>query len=184
MHPGNVGARLQRLRRGVGLSVRTLAAQSGLSPSLLSQVERGLVTPSLESLVRLTRSLGISLGTFFAALESSPPRVVRASTRPPLLSPWARVTVEALDPLPGAGMREPLMLTLAPGGRSEHAPVARVPAQFALLVEGEAVLTLGDAVYVLCLGDAITFSPTQGYQWAQRGAGPARVLLVTRRVVG
>jgi len=76
------------------------------------------------------------------------------------------------------------MLTLAPGGRSEQAPVARVPAQFALLVEGEAVLTLGDAVYVLCLGDAITFSPTQGYQWAQRGAGPARVLLVTRRVVG
>ena len=124
MHSGNVGARLQQLRRGGGLSVRTLAAQSGLSPRLLSQVERGLVTPSLESLVRLTRSLGISLGTFFAALESSPPRVVRASTRPPLLSPWARVTVEALDPLPGAGMREPLMLTLASGGRSEHAPVA------------------------------------------------------------
>ena len=93
MHSGNVGARLQQLRRGGGLSVRTLAAQSGLSPRLLSQVERGLVTPSLESLVRLTRSLGISLGTFFAALESSPPRVVRASTRPPLLSPWARVTV-------------------------------------------------------------------------------------------
>jgi transcriptional regulator with XRE-family HTH domain len=184
MHPGNVGARLQRLRRGVGLSVRTLAAQSGLSPSLISQVERGQVTPSLESLARLTRSLGVSLGTFFAALESRPPRVVRARTRPSLLSPWARVTAEALAPLPGAGTLEPLMLTLAPGGRSEHAPVARVPAQFALLVEGEAVLTLGDAVYVLCLGDAITFSPTQGYQWAQRGAGPARVLLVTRRVVG
>jgi len=63
MHLGNVGARLQQLRRGGGLSVRTLAAQSGLSPRLLSQVERGLVTPSLESLGRLTRSLGVSLGT-------------------------------------------------------------------------------------------------------------------------
>ena len=183
MHCVTMGAWLQQLRHGVGLSVRTLAAKSGLSPSWLSQVERGQATPSLRTLVRLTRILGVSLGTFFAALEPRPPRVVCASTRPPLLSPWARVAVEALDPLPGAGTLEPIMLTLAPGGRSEHTPVAQAPAQFALLVEGEAVLTLSDVVHVLRPGDAITFSPTYGYQWEQRGAGPARVLIVTPRVL-
>ena len=62
--------------------------------------------------------------------------------------------------------------------------MAWAPAQFALLVEGEAALTLGDAVHVLRPGDAITFSPAHGYEWAQRGAGLARVLLVTLRVVG
>jgi transcriptional regulator with XRE-family HTH domain len=36
----NMGVRLQQLRRGFGLSVRTLAAQSGFSPSLISHVER------------------------------------------------------------------------------------------------------------------------------------------------
>ena len=107
MHPGNVGARLQRLRRGVGLSVRTLAAQSGLSPSLISQVERGQVTPSLESLARLTRSLGVSLGTFFAALESRPPRVVRARTRPSLLSPWRASRLRLLPPCLGQARSSP-----------------------------------------------------------------------------
>jgi uncharacterized cupin superfamily protein len=82
----------------------------------------------------------------------------------------------------GSGQLEPIMLTMAPGGRSGKYPAARGGEKFALIVEGEVTLTLGDTVHVLRQGDAMTFIPTvPDYQWENTGAGPAQVVLVTLR---
>jgi len=58
MSPVNVGERIRQLRLGLGMSVRTLAAKTGFSPSLISQAENGQVTPSIGSLERIPWPLG------------------------------------------------------------------------------------------------------------------------------
>jgi len=182
MSPVNVGERIRQLRLGLGMSVRTLATKSGFSPSLISQVEHGLVTPSIGSLERIAMVLGVSLGKFFIESDSSPAWLVRASARPQLTSTWSPVSIEALGPLDGPGTLEPIMLTMAPEGRSGMFPAASGGERFALLIEGEVNLTLGEEVHVLRTGDAITFTPAVPHHWENIGAGPAHVVIVTQRV--
>jgi transcriptional regulator with XRE-family HTH domain len=182
MSPVNIGERIRQLRIGLGLSVRSLATQTGFSPSLISQVENGLVMPSIGSLERIALALGVSLGQFFAEPEASTIRLVRAHARQTLISTWSPVSIEALAPLDGRGQLEAVMLTMAPGGRSGKFPASPGGEKFACLIAGEVTLTLGETAYVLKQGDAITFIPTiPDYQWENTGAEPAQVLLVTLR---
>jgi len=180
MSPVNVGERIRQLRLGLGMSVRTLATQTGFSPSLISQVEHSQVMPSIGSLERIALALSVSLGVFFPVLEPSTVRVVRAEAREKLTSTWSPVAIEALAPLDGAGLWEPVMLSIAPGGCSGQYPA--VPGEkFAFIYVGEVSLTLGEEVYGLRQGDAITFIPATAYQWDNRGTVLAQVVCITRR---
>jgi len=144
MSPVNVGERIRQLRLDLGMSLRTLATKSGFSPSLISQVEHSQVTPSIGSLERIAMALGVSLGKFFAEPEPNTVGLVRASARQKLTSTWSPVSIEALAPPDGAGTLEPVMLTMAPGGRSGLFPAVPGGEKFALLLEGEVTLTLGE----------------------------------------
>ena len=59
------GEALRERRRGNGISVRALASQVGVSPSLVSQIENGKVNPSVDTLVALVTALGLSLDELF-----------------------------------------------------------------------------------------------------------------------
>jgi len=52
---------VRRLRGDLGMSLRELARSTGLSPSFLSQVENGLVSPSARSMERIAESLALRL---------------------------------------------------------------------------------------------------------------------------
>ena len=60
MAPGkSIGPRIRRLRDEGGLTVSELAARADLSPSMLSQVENDLVSPSISSLRRIAAALNV-----------------------------------------------------------------------------------------------------------------------------
>jgi transcriptional regulator with XRE-family HTH domain len=177
----NVGERIRQLRLDLGMSMRTLATKTGFSPSLISQVEHGQVTPSIGSLERIALALGVSLGKFFAEPETNALGLVRASLRQKLVSTWSPVTIEALGPMDGSGRLEPIMITMAPAGRSGKYPAADSGEKFALVVQGEVSLTLGDQVLVLHTGDAMTITSAKPYQWENVGVGPAKLVVVAVR---
>ena len=60
-----IGEHIRRLRLRRHTSVRAFAAQTGFSPSFISQLENGQVTPSLGSLQKIAETLGVTLGEFF-----------------------------------------------------------------------------------------------------------------------
>ena len=179
----NVGERIRQLRLGLGMSVRILVAKTGFSPSLISQAENSQVTPSIGSLERIAMALGVSFGQFFVEPETNTVRLVRASVRPKLTCTRSPVSIEALAPLGEAGKLEPVMLIMAPGGRSGKFPAAPGGEKFALIVAGEVALTLGDEVHVLRTGDAITFIPATPYEWANTSTGSTQVVIVTERLL-
>jgi transcriptional regulator with XRE-family HTH domain len=61
MSPGNhsPGARFRAIREAQGKSLRGLSRESGVDPSNLSRIERGLQRPSLGALVRIGKALGL-----------------------------------------------------------------------------------------------------------------------------
>jgi transcriptional regulator with XRE-family HTH domain len=177
----NVGGRVRQLRLGQGMSIRTLAAKTGFSPSLISQVEHGQVTPSIGSLERIAIALGVGLGKFFSEPNTHVTGLVRASARQKLTSTWSPVSIEALGPMNGSGKLESVMMTMAPGGRSGKYPATDSGEKFAFIVEGEVTLTIGDEVHTLGKGDAITFAPANSHQWENTGAEIAQVMIVVGR---
>jgi len=172
-----LGDRVRQLRARQGLSVRTLAGRAGFSPSFISQVELGQASPSIGSLERIARVLGVGLGDLFRS--EATPVVVRTGDRAGLVSRWSRAEVEALGPGGTGRCLEPVMLTLEPGGQSGGHPAGHAGEEFAIVFEGEVVLTLGDAVHRLGRGDAATFPAETPHRWENRGSEPARIVVVT-----
>ena len=67
VEPRVIGEHIRRLRLRRHVSMRAFAAQTGFSPSFISQLENGQVSPSLGSLQKIAEALGVTLGEFFAA---------------------------------------------------------------------------------------------------------------------
>jgi transcriptional regulator with XRE-family HTH domain len=176
-----VGEWVRRLRTEARMSLRALAAATSFSPSFISQVENGVVSPSIASMEKIARALGVTLGEFFAAAaRGADGLIVRAADRSQLPSLWSRGRVEALAPMKGQRL-EPLLVTLEPGGRSGKHPTAHGTEQFAMVQEGEASLTLGPQEHVLKAGDAVTIRSQELSRWENRGSVPLRILIVSIR---
>src|ERR1700760_1453441 len=60
-----VGEGLRKHREEAGMSLRALAREVGVSPSLISQIEHGKATPSVATLYAIVSELGISLDELF-----------------------------------------------------------------------------------------------------------------------
>ena len=72
-----IGARVSQLRRNRGLRVADLAAAVGVSPSLISQIERGRSAPSVATLFMLAKALAVPVDDLFEEMSPSaspPPR--------------------------------------------------------------------------------------------------------------
>jgi len=61
----SLGARIKALRGERGLQQRQLAEKAGLTPSMVSQIESGRLTPSLPTLGKLAGALGVAIGQLF-----------------------------------------------------------------------------------------------------------------------
>ena len=77
--------RLRAQRERLGLTLREVARRIGVSASLISQIERDKVNPSVSTLYALVRELGLSMGDLFEADGATPVRAghrVRAGPGP------------------------------------------------------------------------------------------------------
>ena len=70
--PSHIGPRLRAQREQLGLSLRELARRIGVSASLISQIERDKVNPSVGTLYSLVRELGLSMGDLFSTEPAGP----------------------------------------------------------------------------------------------------------------
>ncbi len=176
-----VGAWVRRLRTEQRMSLRTLVTRTDFSPSFISQVENGVVSPSISSMEKIANALGVSLGEFFAAAsEGEGGLVVRVADRLQMSSQWSQARIEALGPMTGRRM-EPILITLDPGGRSAKHPYAHDTEEFAFVIEGQPTLTLGPEEHVLRPGDAVTIRARELRRWENRSSTPTRFLIVSAR---
>jgi transcriptional regulator with XRE-family HTH domain len=174
-----IGELVRRLREQRGLSLRGMAGATNFSPSFISQVENGLVSPSIDSMGRIASALGFTLGEFFASVGAGEGGlVVRVADRVEMPSAWSKATIEGLSPMSRGRLTEPLLITLQPGGRSGKHPSAPPREEFAYVIQGEVDLTLGPDTFRLCAGDAVTILRGELRRWVNPAHAPATVLIV------
>ena len=173
-----VGANLRRLRVRRGLSLDRLAHASGVSRAMLSQVELGRSTPTINLVSRIARALGVSVSSLIAAREEHRLSVLRAADAKVLSSHGGDFQSRALFPFDQPRRVEFYELRLAPRA-VEHAE-GHIPGTVENLVlcSGALEVEIGLQRTVLAPGDAVVFSADVPHVYGNPGTTEAVVYLV------
>ena len=171
----DLGARIRSLRLARGQTLRQLAASAGVTESFLSQVERGVASPSIASVQRIARALGQSIAELFAADERAG-SLVRIGDR-------RRVVYQGLGAIDEFltrstdGRLQVIMSTIEPGGGTgEEAYTHDSDEEVVIVLEGSLDLWVGSEHYRLAAGDAVTHPSRVPHRNTNPGPGVARVL--------
>ncbi len=163
-----IGSIIRRIRTAENLSLAEVAQRTGLSQSFLSQVERGLTNPSVNSLRKIAQSLGCPLSTFFTETERARGPVVRKHERKVLRNTKSALTYQLVSNDPNHRIQ--LLLTmLEPGGSSVETPMTHSGDEAALLIQGVCEFQLGDEVFELQEGDSVFITENTPHKFTNSG---------------
>jgi XRE family transcriptional regulator, regulator of sulfur utilization len=175
-----IGPRVKALREAMHLSLRDLALRSGVSAPMLSQVERGETSPTLQVAARIAAGLELRLSQLLRLDEGGSVTIVRAGEgrrggadghryeilSPPL--PGLRAELSRHRLAPGAA-------TGGPGDPPMHEPGAR---ETAVVEAGTLTLLVDDQRHTLTAGDTVTFDADLPHHFENRGKEEAVLLAV------
>jgi transcriptional regulator with XRE-family HTH domain len=179
-----IGDRLRSRRQELGLSLRALAERLGLSPSLISQIERGQANPSVSTLYGMVAELGISLDELLFNARRPDDRARRSALGPiqraherhriRLASGvlWERLTTVSE---PGV---EFLYVIYEVGGASspEDAFQRHAGHEWGFVLSGTLEVMIGFRSYVLEPGDAVSLESTTPHRLANVGDTPVHAI--------
>lgn len=173
-----LGGRIRALRLERGLSLRTVAASAQVSPSLLSQIERGEASPSLVSLVAIADALVVRPGVLLEddpAGEPTASPVVRRNQRRVIDDEQCRreYLMHLDDPY-----LEVAELIVAPGGQSRPALARHSGRDYGVVIAGQLVVEFEGRSETLDRGDYIAFDADHPHRVLNRSSKPARVLWI------
>lgn len=167
-----IGARMRELRKAKNMTLKQLAAETGLSIGYLSQLERQDADPSVRALNVIGTALGVNVNWFFPDPDeiNNPESalVVRANKRRSLRFE-SGVRDELLSPTL-AGQLELILTTFDPGAHSGADLYAHKGEEGGYVVEGQLELTVGEQVMMLDPGDAFHFESTTPHRYRNPGA--------------
>jgi transcriptional regulator with XRE-family HTH domain len=165
------GSIIRRTRKALKMKLMDLAEKTGLSLSFISQVERGLTNPSVNSLRKIALALNTPLSSFFEEGDSNNGPVIRKSQRKILVNTDSRITyyLVTLDP----NHRIEFLLTqLETGSTSAESPMAHKGDEAALLLQGQCRIEIGDDKYDLEEGDCVYIPENVPHKFTNTGTVP------------
>jgi len=167
--------RIRDYRLARGLTVRELAARASVSTGLISQVERGVADPSLETMRKIARVLDIPLFSLFQDDEPDKVAVIRLPDRFRVGSPHARITYTRASR--ASSRLEVLEAILEPGSASADAPRGHPSEECVVVLSGRLVVEVLDERYSLDEGDSCHFDSNLPHRFLNESTTPARFLV-------
>jgi len=181
--PGNLGDKIKTLRKKMGMTQKELAGQVGLTPSFISQLEKNLISPSLDSLLKLSEKLNTQPIYFLADAESGPLQkmVIKPGERQDIQLPALKGKDIKLQLLVSDVLNrrmEPHLLTMKEGSAIGRHFYGHKGDEFAYVIEGELEVEIQDEKQVVRQGDSLYIESAFPSKWANIGKGDAVILWV------
>lgn len=173
---GKMGNKIKTLREAHGLTIEELSERSDTAPSVIEQLESGEAATSLAPLIKLTRALGVRLGTLTDDDAQIGPAFTDAD------SMQAGTVVRAFGTTSDAGDLnyfslasgrpsrhiDPFIITITPSGETNHVLKGHEGEEFLYGLEGEIEIEYGSGangrVYVLGPGESIYYDSIVPHQ--------------------
>jgi len=161
----NVGEKIAEYRKAKKLTIKDLAQMTGVTPSLLSQIERGLANPSLNTLNTIAKVLEVPLFSFFTSAANTKELVVKADKRKKMILPEREnILYELLSPDLN-GSIEMALMELTPRSDSSEQLLEHDGEEVAFVMEGKVNLMLESSILSLDTGDSIRIPRGTKHKW-------------------
>lgn len=172
-----IAVNLKEIRKGKGLSLEQTSALTSISKSMLSQIERGEVNPTISTVYKLSLGLKVPVTAFTAAK----------------VPPFTKIGKNELAPLEGDQGRYRLFPVISfqegrdfeifdfefdEGGQMDGNQQIANTREYITVYSGQLTLIFGDKQYVLNAGDSASYDASEHYIYKNTGKG-----MVTANIV-
>ncbi|GLQ36303.1 DNA-binding protein [Amylibacter marinus] len=176
--------RLKEARKAQGLSLEAVANLSGVSRSMVSQIERGESSPTISTLWNLTRALRVDFaGLLEDPLEGDRVDVLAASDVPSIDNMGNSCRISILSPPEDAGGHEVYDISFGVQGALESQPHARGAREQLTVLEGSVLVRSGTATSEVMQGGTARYAADVAHSITALN-GPARVFLIVKHAEG
>jgi|UniRef100_A0A7C4QR27 transcriptional regulator with XRE-family HTH domain len=176
---GQLSGRVKVLRQQRGWSLAELSAASGVSRSMLSQIERRLANPTLAVACKIAQAFGMSLAEFVELPgAASGIQVVRGNDPAQLYRSDAACEIRTLSPLHLEKDVEIYEVRLRAGGALRSAPHYQGTREFLTVSQGKVRVTSQHDQIDLARGDSASYRADVPHAIENLGKGPAMLILV------
>ena len=172
-----IGERIRQLRLKKSLSLSEFARRTGMSKSMVSQVERGNTNPSVETIRGIAAALEVPVFTLFLDGNDSQEMLVRKDKRISLSIPDSIITRELVTPDMHRAMAV-LVGRIPPCGTSSPNFTTHVGEECIFVLQGQVTIHLPDETYTLEPGDAFYFLSRQPHYFSNETESETEFLSV------
>ena len=173
-----LAASLREARKARGLSLDAVAKLSGVSRSMVSQIERGESSPTVATLWNLTQALQVDFAGLLEGRAEPGIQVIRAAAAPVIHGRGKGVSIRILSPAEAVGEHEVYDLSFAAGGALESEPHSAGCREHLTVIEGALRVVSGEEESLLGPGDTARYPADRPH--AIRAEGGARALLIVQ----
>lgn len=154
------GGKLRAIRERKNITLKEVARLAGVSESLVSQIERNKVSPSIDTLLTLADVLDIDLEYLFSDYKQNKQVSILRAGRGSVLT-LNQVTLRQLSKtasVPGDHDIEAFMLEIDVGAQKGDLEYGHAGREFGVILDGECELVYGAETYRLATGDSVSFA--------------------------
>lgn len=176
-----IGTKIRTLRQRKKLGLVQLGEHTGLSPAMLSKIERSHVFPTLPTLLRIALVFGVGLDHFFTESEQPTVAIVRSKDRVSLPDrpgePDPAYFFESLD-FPVNDRKLEGYQAAFPAGAGPSEPHTHDGAELVYVLKGKLAITIDGEDHELGEADAIYFDPSVPHCYRCAGRADASAIVV------
>lgn len=158
-----LGSKIRALRQRLKRTLDETATAAGISKPFLSQVERGLASPSITSLAGIAHALGVTV-QYFVETPSEERSVCRGDQLRFFSFADSANLFARLTNVPEGRQLEAILVRMPPGQKRSEV-TTHAGEEFLYVIEGEVSLTLEGKSFVLHAGDSAHYQSTVPHNW-------------------
>jgi len=169
----DIGKKIEKYRKANDWSIRELAKLAEITPSMLSQIERGLANPSIQTLKVLAKALNVPTFSFFIEETPTADLVVRSHERKKMIV--EDLSYELLSP-DFSGTLATAIMKVPPNTSSSEKLLEHKGEEVAFVLEGKIKVYLDNEEYILEPGDSVKIPAYMKHKWENNFNENAAVL--------
>ena len=181
-HHPEIGVQLRKVREEQGLTLEVLSEKCGVSRGMLEQIENEAINPTLATVWKITRGLGVELDALLKG-GTQPVRrfaITHSDDLPQLETSESGPRIRVLSPIDMAEVLEIYMLDFQPGAVLDSEAHAPGTEEYLTVLSGSITVAVGGREAHLHAGDFIIYNCDLHHTIANSSADPARVHMVVR----
>lgn len=175
----NVSRRIRELRERRRLTLRELGRKARVSPSTIQKIEKNLISPSLGTVLRIAKGLGITIESLLDAHHERRDAVHLPKEKQRTIAvPDLRIVLQSLaDGFPDQAFSA-VILTIPKEARKKERHFQHYGEELLFCLRGAVEFTVRDQRYLLAPGDSLRFKSHLPHSWRLIGEEKAQLLMI------